>query len=92
MAVERVGDRWRRDERTLSRSAPDLVVLLGPDGGDPIALRGTGVALWHALDQPQSTDELAILLAGEFDASPEAVRSDIDPLLAQLSGVVRAGP
>ena len=91
-AVERATHPWRRDERTLSRSMPGLVVVLGPERGDPIVLRGTGVALWRALDRPQSTDELAISLAEEFDASPDAVRSDIEPVLEQLSvaGVLRA--
>jgi hypothetical protein len=87
------GDRWRRDERTLSRSAPDLVVLLGPNGGDPIVLRNTGVALWRSLDRPRTTDELANSLADEFGARHKAVRSDIEPVLAQLSaaGVLRKG-
>jgi Coenzyme PQQ synthesis protein D (PqqD) len=91
-AVERAAHPWRRDAHTLSRLAPGRVVLLGPDGDDPIVLLGTGVALWRALDRPQSTDELAISLAKEFDASPDAVRSDIEPVLAELSaaGVVRA--
>jgi dTDP-4-amino-4,6-dideoxygalactose transaminase len=84
--------RWERDERTLSRSAPDFVVLLAPDGDDPIVLRGTGVALWQALDRPQNTEELANRLAAEFHADPAAVRSDIEPVIARLgaAGVLRA--
>jgi hypothetical protein len=84
--------RWERDERTLSRSAPDFVVLLAPDGDDPIVLRGTGVALWQALDRPQNTEELANRLAAEFHADPVAVRSDIEPVIARLgaAGALRA--
>jgi hypothetical protein len=84
--------RWERDKRTLSRSAPDFVVLLAPDGDDPIVLRGTGVALWQALDRPQNTEELANRLAVEFHADPAAVRSDIEPVIARLgaAGVLRA--
>src|SRR5437667_203363 len=47
--------RWEREVRTLSRSAPGFVVLLGPDDNDPIVLRGTGLALWAALDGPETT-------------------------------------
>jgi Coenzyme PQQ synthesis protein D (PqqD) len=85
------GYRWERDERTLSRSAPGLVVLLGPDGGDPITLRGTGIALWSALDLPQSTEDLAIRLAADFDTDRAAVRSDIEPVIGRLAsaGVLR---
>jgi hypothetical protein len=85
--------RWERDDRTLSRSAPGLVVLLSPNDGDPIVLRGTGFALWAALDPPQSTEELAVRLAAEFDANSATVRSDIEPVIARLraAGVLRLG-
>jgi dTDP-4-amino-4,6-dideoxygalactose transaminase len=84
--------RWERDERTLARCAPDRVVLLPPDGDDPIVLHGTGVALWLALDRPQNTDELATRLAVEFHSDRAAVRSDIEPVLARLgaAGVLNA--
>jgi dTDP-4-amino-4,6-dideoxygalactose transaminase len=79
--------RWERDERTLSRSAPDFVVLLPPEGNEPIVLRGTGVALWQALDRAQNAEELANRLATEFRADPAAVRSDIEPVIARLGAV-----
>ena len=84
--------RWERDERTLSRAAPGFVVLLPPNGDEPIVLRGTGVALWQALDQARNTEELANRLAAEFHADPVAVRSDIEPVIARLEavGVLRA--
>jgi hypothetical protein len=79
--------RWQRDERTLFRTAPGVVVLLGPDKGDPIALRGTGVALWELLDRPQGTEELATRLAAEFAGDTARLRSDIEPVIAQLAAV-----
>jgi Coenzyme PQQ synthesis protein D (PqqD) len=89
--VQPAEHRWQRDERTLARSAPGLVVLLGEAGGDPIVLRGTGVAVWEALDRPQGTDELA-RLAAKFNGDLGAVRSDIEPVIARLgaAGVLRA--
>jgi dTDP-4-amino-4,6-dideoxygalactose transaminase len=77
--------RWERDERILFRSAPDRVVLLPPDGDDPIVLHGTGVALWQALDRPRNTEDLAACLAAEFRSDPVSVRSDIEPVLARLA-------
>jgi dTDP-4-amino-4,6-dideoxygalactose transaminase len=77
--------RWERDERILFRSAPDRVVLLPPDGDDPIVLHGTGVALWEALDRPRNTEDLAACLAAEFLSDPVSVRSDIEPVLARLA-------
>ena len=68
------------------------MVLLPPNGDEPIVLRGTGVALWQALDQARNTEELANRLAAEFHADPVAVRSDIEPVIARLGavGVLRA--
>jgi hypothetical protein len=68
------------------------VVVLPPDGDEPIVLRGTGVALWQALDRAQNTEELANRLAKEFHADQAAVRSDIEPVIARLgaAGVLRA--
>jgi hypothetical protein len=79
--------RWQRDDRTLFRAAPGVVVLLGPDGGDPIALRGTGVALWEVLDLPHRTEELATRLAADFGSDTATVRSDIEPVIAELAAV-----
>jgi coenzyme PQQ synthesis protein D (PqqD) len=86
--------RWKRDERTLSRAAPGLLVLLGPDGGAPVVLRGTGVAVWLALDQPHSTEELGNRLAAEFDTDSAAITSDIEPMIVRLGaiGVLRPVP
>jgi hypothetical protein len=86
--------RWERDDRTLSRSAPGVVVVLSPGGGDPICLRGTGVALWEALDKPRSTEELSATLACAFDADRAEVHVHVAPIIAQLSaaGVLRAVP
>jgi Coenzyme PQQ synthesis protein D (PqqD) len=84
--------RWERDDRTLTRSAPGVVVVLGPGDGDPICLRGTGVALWEALGRPQSTEDLSARLASAFDAGRAEVRADVEPVIAQLAaaGVLRA--
>jgi len=81
--------RWRRDERTLWRAGPGaVVVLLGPRDTGPRSLRGTGAALWSALDgPPRSVQEVAGRLATEFRADPDAVRRDVDPIIAELARV-----
>ena len=78
--------RLSRDERVLSRDAGDFVVLLGPHADNPIVLRGTGIVLWAALDEPRSVAELAGRLAAQFAADPVGVRADIASLIGQLRG------
>jgi hypothetical protein len=92
--VSRELPRWERDERTLWRQAPGSVVLLAPHDGEPTVLRTTGVALWAALDRPRTVPEIVSLLAAEFDAVPEVVRRDVEPVIARLaeSGALRTIP
>jgi hypothetical protein len=77
--------RWARDPRTLWRSGPGFVVLLGPGDALPVALHGTGVALWEAFDSPRTTREIAVLLAGTFDAPVDVVEADVSPVLSRLA-------
>jgi hypothetical protein len=86
--------RWARDERVLWRLGPGFVVLLAPGDAAPISLRGTGVALWAALDRPRTVPEVVAQLAGEFDADPDVVRPDIEPVIARLAeaGAIRSVP
>ncbi|MGH9025750.1 MAG: PqqD family protein [Acidimicrobiia bacterium] len=86
--------RWERDERALWRAAPGLIVVLGPRGQAPIALHGSAVALWAALDRPRTVTELVGHLALAFDSDPEIIRADVQPVLDQLAeaGAVRRAP
>jgi hypothetical protein len=86
--------RWERDDRVLWRSGPDFVVLLCPGSAAPLSLRGTGVALWAAFDQPRSLREIAERLSSEFGADDESVRSDVAPVIERLveAGALRPVP
>lgn len=66
-------------------------MVLAPDDTTPTSLRGTGVALWSALEQPGTLADLAERLAVEFRADPEAVRTDLEPVIDRLAdaGVIR---
>jgi hypothetical protein len=82
-----IGDgerRLARDSRVLFRTSRHFVVVLGPGVVDPVVLRGTGIALWAALDQPRSLQALADSLAATFDADPVDVRADIAPVIERL--------
>src|SRR5437899_991680 len=81
-AAGRALPRWERDPRVLWRCGPGFVVLLGPDDVTPTSLRGTGVALWAALDQARTVPDVAARLAAEFDADPKVVQSDVEPIIA----------
>jgi hypothetical protein len=77
--------RWERDQRALWRKAPGSIIVLGPADPAPVALRGTGVVLWSALERPLSLAELTARLAAEFDVDPQVMRADIEPVITRLA-------
>jgi hypothetical protein len=68
----------------LWRSGDFGVVVLGTRRTDPVTLAGSGVAIWDALAQPRTRDELADLLAVEFATDRDLVAADIGPVLDDL--------
>lgn len=62
--------RWRWADRLAQVHRPDRVVLmaldhLGPDSA-PLALEGLGHAIWSALDEPRTSDELVAAVRAAY--------------------------
>jgi hypothetical protein len=85
-SLHRSGTRLVRARQVLWRAGA-FGVVLGVPGGEPVTLTGTGRALWDALARPVTRTELAAELAGVFAADPAVVRTDIEPVLAELGRV-----
>ena len=47
-------------------------------------LNNSGAAVWEALEEPRTLDELLSLLAESYDASRETIAADVEELLADL--------
>ena len=79
-----------RSPATLRRDGPFGVVLLAPGDEEPRALAGSAVAVWEALAETVSRDDLVADLAAAFGADPATVAADVAPLLDALlaSGAV----
>lgn len=83
--------RYRRRLDLLVRLAPGFVALARVDG-TLVTLADSGAAVWGLLDEPRTVDEIAEVLAHDYDADPDRIAADIRPLLEQLttSGFVTA--
>lgn len=77
-------DRIRRHPGTLWRSTARGVLLHSPSGAEPVLLTSPGDAVWAALADPVRVDRLVELLAETFATAPDAVASDIGPVLDRL--------
>ena len=66
----------------------DRVVLLAlsePATAGPLVMEGTAVAVWHALDEPGTTAQVAARVATDFGFPAAEVRRDVEMFLSLLS-------
>lgn len=86
------GQRWVRDGALHAVEMDDEFVMMGVEQGEYYAVKGVAASLWRHLEQPRDLAELCALVAGEYDVTAEACRTDIATFLAHLSGkgMVRA--
>lgn len=47
-------------------------------------MNGTASALWLALSEPKTLDQLVLVVTEKFDVAADACRSDIEILVAQM--------
>lgn len=75
---------WQRDVQVLWRRSGQRMVLLTPEGREPIVLEGVGAAVWQLLAEPASTAELVEVLAEHFDVPSTMVEQDLPDFLEAL--------
>src|SRR3954464_9432814 len=73
--------RVRRSPSALWRRGAFGVVVLGPRGGLPLTLAGTGEPLWALLDEYRSLGDLAHLLSEAYGHDPCGVLVDLVPVI-----------
>ena len=61
-------------------------VLIRPLGAtEVVKLAGTGLALWAALEEPASFDEVCAGLAATHDADADTIATDLWPVINDLA-------
>lgn len=65
-------------------STTDGTVLLDTDRGRFYGINPTGSAIWKALSDGHSVEQITRDLTARFDAPPDRVRADVTTLVAQL--------
>ena len=75
---------FQRNPFVLQQDLDGEVLLLLPEGSEVLHLNDSASALWRALDEPRTLDEVAALLAESYAADPDVVRADLLALLPEL--------
>jgi PqqD family protein of HPr-rel-A system len=72
-----------RDDDVIAQSGGDSLVLFHMQSGNYFSLNECGTRIWDACDGTRTEQDIAQLLAEEYDA-PAAVQDDVSALLLQL--------
>jgi hypothetical protein len=76
-----------------ARVSEDELVLLGPESEDYVGLNAVAADVWTRLARPTRFDALVAALAEDYDAPPETIADDLEPVIRTLSeaGLLRRG-
>ena len=74
----------QRNPDVLQQDLDGEVLLLLPEGSEVLRLNDSASALWRALDEPRTLDEVAALLAETYAADLGVVVADLLALLPDL--------
>jgi len=81
--------RWHRVSTALWRSVLDEVVVLVPDSREPVVLGGLSAAVWHALADGATADQVAQSVRRIAPVSQDVVDGTLDAMSAR--GLVGQG-
>ncbi len=71
-------------ENVIFKKVGEETVLLDFEGGVYYGLDSVGSRMWEMLAEGKSFEEVGAAMAEEYDATPEAIASDLDALVAEL--------
>jgi hypothetical protein len=61
------------------------LVMMGQEQGEYFGLRDVAASIWQHLADPQSVEDLVMLVSAEYSVTPETCRADIVAFLDQLT-------
>ena len=78
---------WRRNPDVAVVESPGRVVVLDlttPQTATPFAMEGSARAIWRAMAEPSTTDQIVERVAADFGAPAAEVEPDVLTFLAEL--------
>ena len=83
---------WQRDENWVGSEIDDSFVMVNIDTGKYVALNLTANAVWAALEQPRTQDEIEAELTRTYAVEPDKCRESVAKLLAHMRQLQLAAP
>jgi Coenzyme PQQ synthesis protein D (PqqD) len=79
------GKVWQRDENWVGSQIEDNFVMVNIDTGKYVSLNATASAVWDALEQPKSQDDIEAVLRERFTIDEAACTASVTRLLERMS-------
>ena len=79
------GKVWQRDENWVGSQIEDNFVMVNIDSGKYVALNSTASAVWDALEQPKSQDDIEVVLRERFTIDEADCTASVTRLLERMS-------
>jgi len=76
---------WRRDSELPFQKLDEETIVVDPRRREVHLLNETAARVWELLASPQSVDELAAALGGEYDVAEAELREAVVELVDGLS-------
>ncbi len=76
--------KFSRNLEIIDSQIDDEVVMMDVEQGTYYGLNNIGSAIWEALEQPKSIDELVDKLTKKYDISAEECEADIMPFIEKM--------
>lgn len=83
---------WQRDENWVGSEIDDSFVMVNIDTGKYVALNLTANAVWSALEQPRTQDEIEAELTRNYKVEPDQCRESVGKLLDRMRELQLAAP
>jgi hypothetical protein len=85
---------WRRNPEVALVESPGRVVVLDlatPETAKPFAMEGSAYAIWQALAEQSTTDQIVERVAADFGVLAAEVDADVRSFMDELSsrGLIR---
>ena len=86
-----MSDRYQPNPTVIETELPGELILLDPETQEMFSLNESGRAVWRAIPG-RSVEEVAELLAAEYEVEADAAAGDVRTLVAHLvgAGLLRA--
>jgi hypothetical protein len=76
---------WQKNPALAWREIDDATVIISPSESVMHELNDTGSFLWKNIDGHKSAEELAALLAENYEVTPDTALTDTQSLLEEMS-------